>query len=395
MYKNTPAMGWNSWNTFGGKICEDVTLTMAEKMVSEGLKDAGYEYVVIDDCWSLRERDQNGNLVADPEKFPHGMKYVADEIHKMGLKFGMYSCAGTMTCAGYPASYEHEYADARTFAAWGVDYLKYDYCYRSNLVPGDVLYKRMGLALANSGRDILFSNCSWGADGTHIWINETGAHSFRSTGDISDSWKSVKDIAQSQLKMQEYSGVGCFNDMDMLIVGMNGAGNVAAGGCTEEEYFTHFALWCLCSSPLMIGCDFTKMNGAAKAILTNADLIRINQDKKGAHPFFIGGEKTLLRRNPQRSEKNPYYYENYPLDAPVLARFLDDGRVAVAFVNFMDDPCWRYFNLETLGLPYSAGKTLRMKNVRTGEICAPKNEVFTQSVPAHGTVVYLCEVVDR
>ena len=186
MVKNTPAMGWNSWNTFAQEINEKLVLEAADALVENGLKDAGYEYIVIDDCWSLHERDKNGRLVADPEKFPHGMRYVADYIHKKGLKFGMYSCAGVVTCAGYPASYEHEFIDAATFAEWGVDFLKYDYCFHSTGTPGHLLYKRMGIALANCGRDILFSACSWGADDTRVWIKETGANSWRSTGDIFD-----------------------------------------------------------------------------------------------------------------------------------------------------------------------------------------------------------------
>ena len=160
MIKNTPPMGWNSWNTFGSDISEDLIKEVADKLVDSGLRDLGYEYVVIDDCWSMRERDGNGKLVADSEKFPHGMKALADYIHSKGLKFGMYSCAGTLTCACYPGSYEHEFTDANTFAEWGVDFLKYDYCFKSTIIPGPVLYRRMGLALKNCGRDILLSACS-------------------------------------------------------------------------------------------------------------------------------------------------------------------------------------------------------------------------------------------
>jgi alpha-galactosidase len=170
-------MGWNSWNTFGNDISEDLILKTADVMADEGLLDAGYKYLVIDDCWSLKERDKDGRLVPDPEKFPHGMKYLADYIHGKGLKFGMYSCAGTQTCAGYPGSFEHEFTDAATFAGWGVDYLKYDYCYHSPIIPGKYLYRRMGLALANCGRDILFAACSWGSDETQEWIKTTAPRS--------------------------------------------------------------------------------------------------------------------------------------------------------------------------------------------------------------------------
>ena len=194
MIKLTPPMGWNSWNTFGENINEKMIFETADVMAESGLRDKGYEYLVIDDCWSLRERDENGRLVPDPGKFPHGMKAVADYVHSKGLKFGMYSCAGNMTCAGYPGSYEHEFIDAETFASWDVDFLKYDYCYHSPILHGKYLYRRMGLALENCGRDILFSACSWGADETHEWIKETGASMWRSTGDIFDTWDSVKDL---------------------------------------------------------------------------------------------------------------------------------------------------------------------------------------------------------
>ena len=156
----TPALGWNSWNTFTWDISEKLIMETADALVSNGYLDAGYEYLVIDDCWSLKERDEQGNLVPDPNKFPNGMKAVADYVHSKGLKFGMYSCAGTHTCAGHPGSFEHEFEDAKQFAEWGVDYLKYDYCFKPRQIDGSLLYKRMSLALKNCGRDILFSACS-------------------------------------------------------------------------------------------------------------------------------------------------------------------------------------------------------------------------------------------
>ena len=156
---HTPPMGWNSWNTFSWNINADLIRTSADYMVSTGLKDAGYEYIVIDDCWSEKQR-VNGRLVPDKDKFPDGIKPVADYVHSKGLKFGMYSCAGTHTCAGYPGSFEHEFDDAETFAEWGVDYLKYDYCYKPSAADGANLYKRMGMALRNCGRDIVFSACN-------------------------------------------------------------------------------------------------------------------------------------------------------------------------------------------------------------------------------------------
>ena len=236
-------------------------------MVSTGLLEKGYEYLVIDDCWSLKERDGNQRLVPDPVKFPHGMKAVADYVHSKGLKFGMYSCAGNLTFPGYPGSFEHEFTDARTFAEWGVDFLKYDYCYHSPIIHGQYLYRRMGLALENCGRDILFSACSWGADQTQEWIKTSAASMWRSTGDIFDTWESVKDLVKQQEKLHPYNGVGCFNDMDMLIVGMYGKGNVGLKGCSDTQYKTHFSIWALLGSPLMIGCDIRSMNEETKAIL--------------------------------------------------------------------------------------------------------------------------------
>ena len=204
MYVNTPPMGWNTWNTFGAQINEALILESVDAMVSSGLRDAGYQYIVIDDIWALKERDKDGFLVPDPEKFPHGMKYIADYIHSKGLKFGMYSCAGYLTCAGYPASYGYEWQDARTFAAWEVDFLKYDFCFHPTSVRPDILYKRMSLALANCGRDILFSACSWGSEHTRQWIKETGAHMWRSTFDIFDSWESIKNLAHVALAVHAH-----------------------------------------------------------------------------------------------------------------------------------------------------------------------------------------------
>lgn len=395
MVKTTPAMGWNTWNTFTEDINEELVLRSADKLVESGLKDAGYEYIVIDDCWSLHERDAEGRLQADPEKFPHGMKYVADYVHSKGLKFGMYSCAGAITCASYPASYEHEFIDAKTFAEWGVDYLKYDYCFHSIGNPGHLLYKRMGIALANSGRDILFSACSWGADDTRVWIKETGANSWRSTGDIMDNWESVKSIIRYQLKYMEYNGQGCFNDLDMLIVGMNGNGNIGrSGGCTYEEYFTHFAFWCMYGSPLMLGNDIRIMDENTKKILTNKQLIRINQDTKCCQPFFI----RKMEKNYKRTNDNDLYYANYPDNEVLMARYLDDGKIAIGMFNLGDSATSKWnstFLTESVGVPESSGKKLRLTDVETGEVITSANGVVAlKNVQPHCSSVYVAEVID-
>ena len=374
MIKNTPPMGWNSWNTFGGSINEQLIFDTADKIVETGLLELGYEYLVIDDCWSLRERDENGRLVADPKKFPHGMKAVADYIHSKGLKFGMYSCAGNLTCGGYPGSFEHEFTDAETFAEWGVDFLKYDYCYHSNIIHGKYLYRRMGLALKNCGRDILFSACTWGADNTAEWIRETGANMWRSTGDIIDTWESVKNLTEVQDKILPYGGAGSFNDMDMLVVGMYGKGNVGLQGLNDTQYKTHFSIWALLGSPLMIGCDVRNMNKETLDILSNKELIKINQDADCRQVFKLS------------------LFEGSNIKA--YARTLENGDIAVGFFNLTDEKVTVKFLLDELGLPDSTGKTLEMHEVWSGETVTVKNGTLIKCLEAFDSLVYRCKVVD-
>lgn len=375
MIKNTPPMGWNSWNTFGPDINEQLILETADKMVETGILNAGYEYLVIDDCWSLKERDKNGRLVADPAKFPHGIKAVADYIHSKGLKFGMYSCAGTLTCGGYPGSFEHEFTDAATFAVWGVDFLKYDYCYHSSLINGKYLYRRMGTALKNCGRNILFSACSWGADNTAEWIRETDANMWRSTGDIADSWASVKNLTDAQDKILAYGGSGCFNDMDMLIVGMYGKGYVGLEVLSDVQYKTHFSIWALLASPLMIGCDIRNMNIETFKILTNKELIKINQDNDCRQVYKL--------------------INIWNDNIKAYARNLENGDIAVGFFNFSDESGVVRLNIEELGLPESTGKTLCMHNVWEDETVTVKNGIFMHDIAPHDCLVYRCRVVDK
>lgn len=397
MHVNLPPLGWNTWNTFGAEINEKLILESADAMVNEGLLDAGYNYLVIDDIWHLKERGADGRMVPDPEKFPHGMKYVADYVHSKGLKFGMYSCAGYLTCAGYPASYDYEWIDAQTFAEWGVDFLKYDFCFHPMTVRPDVLYKRMGLALANCGRDILFSACSWGSENTKQWIKETGADMWRSTGDINDSWQSIKDLAQSQLKVQEYNGKGCFNDMDMLIVGMNGRGNVGFKGCTTEEYRTHFSLWALLNSPLMIGCDIRDMDEATKSILLNKDVIAINQDPKGAQPFFANN--MIWKANQARKSDTEPHFEQYPLDIPMVAKYLDNGDIAVGVFNFTDSVANRWsmtLTCDNLGLPLNCSKTFEARDLWTGEVVKAFNGTLEiDSLEPHACRLFRVKIIDK
>ena len=378
-----PPMGWNSWNTFARNIDEKLIMESADTLVETGLADCGYNYIVIDDCWALKERDENGKLVPDPEKFPHGIKYVSDYIHSKGLKFGMYSCAGTLTCAGFPGSYQHEFDDAASFAKWGVDFLKYDYCFRPTTVPGDILYKRMSIALKNSGRDILFSACSWGADETREWIGETGSHMWRTTGDIWDNWESLKKLSKVGLENAKYGGISRFADMDMLIVGMCGNGNVGLGGCNFEEYKMHFSLWALLNSPLMIGCDIRNMSDETKQILMNKEVIAINQDEESNVPFNIKFTKVAAHKND---------------DIMLYAKMLSNGDYAIGAFNFSDDETnfWQTnFTTEKLGLDEATGKTLLMKDVWTNETETVKNGIIRLSLKPHTFKLFRAKVVDK
>ena len=386
-----PPMGWNSWNTFGEDINEKVVMETADFIVESGLKDCGYEYVIIDDCWSLRERNEKGEIVPDPEKFPHGMKYVSDYVHSKGLKFGMYSCAGTLTCARYPGSFDHEFTDARCFAEWGVDYLKYDFCFHPHSTFGHFLYKRMSLALANCGRDIVFAACSWGDENTKAWIKETGAHTWRSTGDIFDTWESIKQLAQDQFKVPEYNGNGCFNDMDMLVVGMKGEGNVGFKGCTVEEYKTHFAFWAMMGSPLIIGCDLRKADEDAMAILKNKMLIEIDQDEAYRQPFYINGGRYM---NKSRTANEPLY-EYYPVDEPFMVRFLANGDLAIGAFNFRDEKSRLFAMLDSIGLGECTGKTLELTSVWTGEKKIVTNGTILVDLEPHCCEVYRARVIDK
>ncbi|MBS1705260.1 MAG: glycoside hydrolase family 27 protein [Armatimonadetes bacterium] len=317
----TPPMGWNSWNTFGENIDEKLVKDVANIFVRDGYKDAGYEYVVIDDLWEADERTADGKLTWDTDKFPSGIPALADYIHSKGLKFGIYSCSGIRTCAGKPASYGYEEVDAQTFAEWGVDFLKYDYCYKPMGVSGPELYRKMGQALRATGRPILFSACEWGHNNPATWGRFAGAHMWRTTGDIVDSWDSMLNIAEKQAGLEVYAGPNAWNDPDMLVVGMYGRGNAADGGMSDTEYKVHFALWCMLASPLMIGCDVRKATVATKQILLNPGFISVNQDPLGVQGRGIG--------------YNDKDWEGQ--DFQVWSKPLSDGSIAVAFFNFNGD----------------------------------------------------------
>jgi alpha-galactosidase len=307
---STPPMGWNSWNMFGPQVNAEDVCAMADAIVAEGLNNLGYEYVVIDDCWSIKDhRDSSGSLIPDPERFPDGIKPVADYVHGKGLKFGIYSDAAEMTCAGFPGSYGFEEQDANQWASWGVDFLKYDYCYAP---PDQAIaidrYTRMGQALKNTGREILFSICEWGGRSPHLWARQAGGQMWRVTGDVVDSWVNFRhhnwwglgidpaiDLA---VNLDEYASPGGWNDMDMLVIGLRGKGSIPGIGATDFEYRTQMSMWSILCSPLMIGCDVRSMSPEVAALLMNPEVLTVNQDSLGqqARRIIQQGDLEIWRK---------------------------------------------------------------------------------------------------
>ena len=375
MFPKTPPMGFNTWNTFAQNISDEMIRQTADAMVDKGLRDAGYEYLVIDDCWSERQRDPvTDKIVPDRKKFPNGMKAVSDYVHSKGLKFGMYSCAGVRTCADYPASFDHEFLDAETFAEYGADFLKYDYCYKPEHADGPLLYRKMSMALKACGRDILLSACNWGCDDVHKWIRSTGAGMYRSTGDINDSFVSFRDIFLSQIENFVYSAPGCFNDIDMLTVGMRNRGNVAAAGCTDIEYRTEFALWCMFSAPLMLGCDVRNIDDVTLKLVTNKHLLRIDQDIEGRPPFIAS-----------------HGWDN---KGNIYVKVLSDNEFAILFTNLTDDGHDMWLSLENIGLPVTSGKGLQLLDAYTGEELGVRKEYLQYWVDAHDSRMLIARIVN-
>jgi alpha-galactosidase len=279
----TPPMGWNSWNKFACNVSEDLIKSVADAVATNGMKAAGYQYVVIDDCWQV-SRDENGNIVADPQRFPSGIKALVDYVHSKGLKFGLYSDAGTKTCAGRPGSQGHEYQDALQYARWGADYLKYDWC-NTGTRNAEEAYATMSSALLATGRPIVLSICEWGKNKPWLWGKGIG-NLWRTTGDISDHWSMQKkwadgsccqlgmvEIVDLQADLWAFSGPGHWNDPDMLEVGN--------GGMTTEEYRSHFSFWAMLAAPLIAGNDVRSMTPEITEILTNKEVVAVDQDPLG------------------------------------------------------------------------------------------------------------------
>lgn len=371
-----PPMGWNSWNTFFDTYDETLIMKMADILAEEGYRDCGYRYLILDDCWLEMERDSSGNLVPSTGKFPHGIEPVIQYVHDKGLKFGIYSCCGVRTCAGYPGSFEHEQQDAERFASWGVDYLKYDNCHRPSSQGSELLYRRMAGALRNSGRDILLAACQWGTENVGSWIRSTGAHTYRSTIDIRDNWESIKSITEERLAHLSEGGPGCFNDMDMLVAGMYGKGTnpeTTAEGCSIDEYQTHFALWAMLNSPLIIGCDLRKADKATKNLLQNRDLISINQDPEGRTCY-----KLTCICSPE---------------AFTLIRPLSGGEYAAGIFNFADKEQMAGFPFWDMGISARNDKSLAFYDCLEHKEAGIYKESFSVKVPAHGCRIYRVQMI--
>jgi alpha-galactosidase len=316
----TPPMGWNSWNHFQCNINEKVIRDTADAMVASGMRDAGYQYVVIDDCWH-GARDADGFITADPQRFPSGIKALADYVHSKGLKFGIYSDAGRLTCGGRPGSEGHEYQDALTYARWGVDYLKYDWCNTGDRNAQEA-YATMADALRQSGRPIVFSMCEWGTAKPWLWAQNTG-NLWRTTGDISDDFAVKKKghdwehpvtmILDLNEPLWPFAGPGHWNDPDMLEVGN--------GGMTPDEYRSHFSLWAMMAAPLIAGNDIAHMDDTTKSILENKEVIAVDQDPLGiqGHRVWKDGDREVWVKPLARGAKAVLLFNRGEAPAAITA----------------------------------------------------------------------------
>ncbi len=364
----TPPMGWNSWNTFRLDINEELVKEIADVFIEKGLKDAGYDFVVIDDGWQI-DRDEEGNILANMEKFPSGIKALADYVHSKGLKFGLYSDAGYLTCGKFPGSLGHEYQDARTYASWGVDYLKYDWCNTGTQHAPDS-YRLMKDALVKADRPVVFSICEWGTSKPWEWAPEVG-NLWRTTFDIRPCWDcGVKGhyremrienfmgftkILDLQVGLETAAGPGHWNDPDMLEVGN--------GELTYNENVAHFSLWCILAAPLMLGNDIRTMSDEVLAIITNKEVIAVNQDPLGRQGRKVRDEG----------------------DLEVWSKELHDGSRAVLLFNRSAEEKEIGFSWAEVGLPQKLEFTVRdlWKKEDVGQYTGS----YTDIVTSHGVVV--------
>jgi len=356
----TPPMGWNSWNKFACNVSESLIREAADAVVSTGMKDAGYVYVVIDDCWQV-SRDAEGNIVPDAKRFPGGMRALADYIHSKGLKFGIYSDAGAGTCQKRPGSRGYEFQDARQYAAWGVDYLKYDWC-NTTTQNSVASYSIMRDALAKSGRPIVFSICEWGSSKPWLWAADVG-NLWRTTGDIQDKWSIKRDwggngvvqILDLQDGIEFASGPGHWNDPDMLEVGN--------GGMSSTEYRAHFSLWCLMAAPLMAGNDIRGMTDEIRGVLTNKEVIAVDQDA-------LGYQGRRVKRDGDRE---------------IWSKQMADGSRAVALLNRGDSETEIRVAWTDIGYPDSISAAVR--DLWAHQDLGSQQGGFSAKVPSHGVVM--------
>ena len=373
----TPPMGWMTWNYFQGNINEQVIRETADAMVESGLADAGYRYVFIDDLWQ-GGRDAQNNIIADPKKFPHGIKALADYVHSKGLKLGIYSDAAQLTCGGYTASLGFEAQDARTFASWGVDYLKYDYCNApEDSATARHRYRTMAEALQQSGRDIALGICEWGQRQAEEWCEEVGGQLWRTSYDVRDMWKDtlhqggmgILDIINVTAPLASYARPGQWPDMDMLVVGLNGKGgpssDLGGKGCTYTEYQTQMSLWCMLSSPLALSNDLRNMNDEDRRILLNKEVIAINQNPLG---------RAAVRKVNLATHQ-------------IFVRELSGGRHAVALMNTGDKPLKLTADFRALGLE----SKYRLRDVWQHKQVAARASKWSGTVAPHEAKVWVLD----
>ncbi len=346
----TPPMGWNSWNKFGCNVSDKLIREMADAVVSSGMQAAGYQYVNIDDCWQV-SRDASGTIVADPARFPLGIKALADYVHGKGLKLGIYTDAGTGTCEKRPGSLNHEVQDAKTYASWGIDYVKIDWCNAEGLDP-EVQYAKLRDALANSGRPIVFSICNWGVKTPWRWGPATG-NLWRTTGDINDTYERMSLIGFGQNGLEKFAGPGHWNDPDMLEVGN--------GGMKRDEYRTHMALWALLAAPLLAGNDLRNMSPETKELLLNSEVLAVDQDAKGVQGHRV--------------------WEEGPLE--IWVKPLADGSHAVGLFNRSESATKMTLDLNSVGAPASA----KLRDLLDHKDLGTVQNSYSAEVPEHGVVL--------